>query len=162
MPNLNILEADLALPAHQKAVVQLIDAYAQDTMGGGNPLSERVKSELIPGLRSHPTTIILLAYDGEVPVGIAACFVGFSTFAARPLLNIHDLAVLPSHRNLGVGRRLLEAVDAKARELGCCKVTLEVVEKNHRARHTYAAAGFAQATYGTEGGGTLFLTKPLA
>ena len=32
----------------------------------------------------------------------------------------------------GVGRRLLEAVEGKARELRCCKLTLEVMDNNHR------------------------------
>lgn len=162
MPNLEILEADLALPAHQQAVVDLIDAYARDPVGGDQPLPDRVKAELIPGLRAHPTTVVLLAFEDGVPIGVAVCFRGFSTFAARPLLNIHDLAVLSSHRNQGVGRLLLEAVENKARELGCCKLTLEVLENNAKARRTYAAAGFAQASYKAEVGGALFLSKPLA
>jgi ribosomal protein S18 acetylase RimI-like enzyme len=95
-------------------------------------------------------------------VGVAVCFVGFSTFKARPLLNIHDLAVIPTHRGRGVGRKLLDAVERKARERGCCSVTLEVLEKNVGARRLYAAAGFGQPTYNEgQGGGALFLSKPL-
>ena len=77
------------------------------------------------------------------------------------LINIHDLAVLPGHRGQGAGRRLLEEVERKAREMGCCKLTLEVQEHNHRARQVYAAAGFAQAKYQEAAGGSLFLAKPL-
>lgn len=161
MPSLEIKPADLDDPQHQSAVVDLLDAYARDPLGDGKPLPDDVKARLIPGLRAHPTTLILLAFLGDTPVGIAACFLGFSTFAAKPLLNIHDLAVLPGHRDLGVGRALLEAVEQKARELGCCKLTLEVLENNHKAYRTYRAAGFAQATYQPEAGGALFLSKPL-
>ena len=46
-------------------------------------------------------------------------FVGFSTFAASPLINIHDLHVEPEWRRQGVARLLLEAVEARARALGC-------------------------------------------
>lgn len=156
-----IVEADLDRVEHQRAVVAMIDAYAADPMGSGRPLPDSVRAALVPGLRRHPTTLILLAYDAGVPVGIAVCFHGFSTFAAKPLINIHDLAVVPSRRGQGIGRQLLAAVEQKARLLGCCKVTLEVAEHN-RARRLYEAAGFAQTVYGEGQGGALFFSKRLA
>src|SRR5262249_60715742 len=96
MQPIEIVEADLELAAHQRAVVELTDAYAMDPMGNGRPLSDEVRGALIPGLRAHPTTMIFLAYQGGNPIGIATCFRGFSSFAARPLLNIHDLAGVPA------------------------------------------------------------------
>jgi GNAT superfamily N-acetyltransferase len=158
---INVCEADLALPHHQDAIVALVDAYAQDPMGGGHPLSPDVKRRLIPGLQRHPTTIVFLAFAADVPVGVAVCFLGFSTFHARPLINVHDLGVLPGHRGRGVGSRLMAAVEQKARDLGCCKLTLEVLEHNLRARQVYARLGFAQAVYQEGAGGALFFTKPL-
>ena len=161
MQPVEIVEADLNRTDHQHAVVELIDAYAVDPMGNGKPLSAEVRRALIPGLQQHPTTVIFLAYQGGKAIGIAVCFLGFSTFAARPLINIHDLAVLPEYRGQGIGRRLLEEVERKARDLGCCKLTLEVQENNHRARRAYEAVGFAQAVYEEAAGGSLFLSKPL-
>lgn len=141
--------------------MSLIAAYATDPMGNNAPLPADVLARLIPGLISHPTTVILLAYVDGQPIGIATCFVGFSTFYARPLLNIHDLAILPEFRGQGVGRRLLDAAAAKARELGCCKVTLEVHEGNLRAKQMYEAAGFAEGTAREPGGRWLFYSKYL-
>ena len=161
MSKLEIIETDLTLVEHQQAVIDLLDAYSRDPMGNGAPFPSEVKRNLIPGLREHPTTLVFLAYRGGVPVGLAVCFRGFSTFAARPLINIHDLAVLPEHRGQGTGRRLLDAVAEKGRTLGCCKLTLEVLENNHQAKRVYAAAGFRQASYLPEAGGALFMTKPL-
>jgi ribosomal protein S18 acetylase RimI-like enzyme len=156
-----IVEADLGRDEHQRAIVALLDAYSRDPMGNGGPLAEETKRRLIPGLREHPTTIVWLAYVRGTPVGVAICFRGFSTFAARPLINIHDLAVLPEQRGRGVGRSLLEAIARKAQALGCCKLTLEVLENNRKARRVYEAAGFRQATYQPDAGGALFLSKPL-
>ena len=161
MSSIQIVEAQLDRPEHQRAVVELTDAYSRDPMGDGHPLAPEVREALIAGLRAHPTTLIFLAYDGADAVGIATCFLGFSTFAARPLINIHDLGVLPARRGQGIGRLLLEAVAAKGRALGCCKLTLETQEHNLRARQIYAAAGFAQASYTAEAGGALFLAKKL-
>lgn len=88
-----IVKADLDRPEHQSAIVALTAAYALDVMGNGGPLPADVLERLVPGLKAHPTTVILLAYVDGAAVGIATCFLGFSTFAARPLVNIHDLAV---------------------------------------------------------------------
>lgn len=160
-PGVRIVEADLDNPAHAAAVLALVDMYARDPMGDGAPLDPAVRAQLIPGLKRHPTTVIVLAFAGERPVGIAVCFVGFSTFAAKPLLNIHDCAVAPDVRGQGVGRMLLAAVETKARALGCCKVTLEVLDQNHRALRTYLAAGFTRYSLQPGAGEAIFLTKPL-
>lgn len=161
METVDIIEADLNREDHQHTVLELIDAYATDPMGNGTPLPKAVKEALIPGLQKHPTTLIFLAFLKGEAVGIAVCFFGFSTFAARPLINIHDLAVLPGQRGLGVGRQLLAAVERRAQVMGCCKLTLEVLENNRRAVTVYAAAGFSQATYTDAGGGALFYAKML-
>jgi len=159
MQSIKIVEADLDRPEHQQAVLVLTDAYARDPMGNGRPLEEEARRNLISGLRQHPTTVIFLAYQGSAAIGIANCFIGFSTFAARPLINISDLAVLPGFRGQHIGRRLLGAVENKARELGCCKLTIEVQENNRRARHVYETVGFSQTVYVEEAGGVLFLSK---
>jgi ribosomal protein S18 acetylase RimI-like enzyme len=155
------IEADLSLRAHQEAVLAMVDAYSRDAMGDGKPLDRDVRAQLIPGLMKHPTTLIFLAFAGDQPVGAAVCFIGFSTFAAKPLINIHDFVVLPTSRGKGIGRQLLEAVEAKAKELGCCKLTLEVMDKNQQAVRMYQAAGFERYALQAEAGAAIFMSKPL-
>ena len=87
-PEVRIVEAQLARPDHERDVVAMTAAYAMDAMGNGGPLSADVLDRLVPALREHPTTIVFLAYADGRAVGIATCFLGFSTFAARPLINI--------------------------------------------------------------------------
>jgi GNAT superfamily N-acetyltransferase len=162
-----IREADLADPRQAEAVVAIIDAYARDAFGGGTPLPAPVRERLVAGLRAHPTTLVLLAFDHDDAVGVAVCFFGFSTFAARPLLNVHDLAVVPAARRRGVGRALLAAAEARARARGCCKLTLEVLDRNAPARALYSSVGFDDASVGLADAGlgesafTRFLVKPL-
>jgi ribosomal protein S18 acetylase RimI-like enzyme len=60
-----------------------------------------------------------------------------------------------------VGRCLLEAVERRARELGCCKLTLEVLDRNERALGAYASFGFARYTLQEGAGEAIFMTKPL-
>jgi len=136
------LLADLSNPKHQAAIVDLLDMYCRDEFGDGKPLAPQARENLIPGLIKHGGGRVLLAYDGDQPVGVAICLVGFSSFRGRPLINIHDIAVSPQARGQGVGRQLLSAVEADARTLGCCKVTLEVRSDNARAMGLYQSAGF--------------------
>jgi ribosomal protein S18 acetylase RimI-like enzyme len=145
-------------------VVGLVDAYARDPMGGGAGLAPDVRARLGADLRervARGSALVLIAERGGEPVGVAICFVGYSTFRARPLLNLHDLAVLPAARGAGVGRRLLDAVAARARALGCCKVTLEVREDNAVARRLYARAGFVDSAPDGARTRTLFLEQSL-
>ncbi len=152
--------ADLADPKDAATIVDLVMSYAGDPMGGGTPLAPDVRERMVPGLRAHPTTLVLLAFADERPVGVAVCFFGFSTFQARPLLNIHDLAVLSEARGQGVGRALLATAEARARARGCGKLTLEVLDENQRARALYASVGFADGGLAASGF-TRFLTKLL-
>lgn len=158
--SVRVLEADFADPLHRSGILGIIDSYARDPVGGGEPLTEGVRETLVGALQAHPTTRIFLAFSGDRPVGAAICFVGFSTFAARPLLNVHDLAVLPDWRGRGVGRALLSAAEEHAREEGCCKLTLEVQDDNLPARGLYESFGFEDFVIGTSAP-TRFLTKPL-
>ena len=141
-PEIVVRLADLHHPDDGRQIVELLDMYAREPIGQAAPLAEDVCQRLVRGLRDHPTTLVLLALENQKAVGIAVCFLGYSTFAARPLLNIHDLAVRPESRDRGVGRSLLKAAQQQAAERGCCKMTLEVREDNHGARRLYRDFGF--------------------
>lgn len=160
MEGLKIFIADLDLPLHQQAILDLLNMYSSDVMGDGKPLSEYAHKHLIDGLKAMPTTLVFLAFVKEKPVGMAICFRGFSTFAAIPLINIHDFAVMPEWRSRGIGHQLLKAVEAHAIATGCCKLTLEVQEKNTKAQAVYRSFGFNQAQYVQEAGKALFFVKP--
>jgi ribosomal protein S18 acetylase RimI-like enzyme len=152
-----VLLADLNNPTHQRAIVDLVDMYCRDEFGDSRPLPADIRERLIPGLVAHGGARVFLALDGDEPLGIAVCFLGFSTFRAQPLINIHDIAVAPAARGRGIGQALLAAVEAEARRLGCGKVTLEVRADNAVAMRAYQMAGFQ----GSEPHQTYFWSKRL-
>jgi pimeloyl-ACP methyl ester carboxylesterase/ribosomal protein S18 acetylase RimI-like enzyme len=158
--NVQVRRAGLHDAEDAAAIVQLLNAYARDPRGGGHPLSEAVQARLIDGLRTTPTARVWLAFDGPKAVGVCVGFAGYSTFQARPLFNIHDLAVLPGRRGHGTGRALLAAAEALARAEDCCKLTLEVQDDNTPALRLYERFGFGDVRYGNSGP-TRFLSKPL-
>jgi ribosomal protein S18 acetylase RimI-like enzyme len=157
-----IVDADLGEAKQATALIELLDHYMRDPMQGGQPPSDKVKRELIPGLRAHPACCVFLAMQGEQAVGFAICFLGFSTFNARPLVNIHDIFVELSFRGTGVGKLLMERIEAKTRSLNGCAITLEVRDDNHRARGLYRRCGFGRAELGIERIPMEFWRKALA
>ncbi len=157
---MTVRRANLTDSADAAAVLQLIDAYARDPRGGGEPLPEDVRGRLVAGLAAHPTSRVWLAFEDNEAAGVCVGFIGYSTFNAQPLLNIHDLAVLPGLRGRGIGQALLAAAESSARAEGCCKLTLEVLEDNLPARRLYEHFGFRDVRYGNSGP-TKFLGKPL-
>ena len=159
--NVTIVDADLSCAEHQHALVAMLDAYMRDPMERGEAAPEQVKRELVPGLRAHPACYVFLAWRDGLPVGFSICFLGFSTFNARPLINIHDIFVDSAVRGIGIGRMLLERIEARAREMNCCRITLEVREDNRVARGLYRKAGFDRVAVGAERVPLDFWHKPL-
>jgi ribosomal protein S18 acetylase RimI-like enzyme len=159
MNTLTVIAADYHHPSHARAVVDLLDAYARDPAGGSLPLSEHARSNLVRELALRPQAFSVLAFDGEQPVGLVNCIEGFSTFACRPLVNVHDVVVLASHRGQRVGERMLAEVERMARDRGACKVTLEVLSGNTPAWRLYQRIGFAGYQLDPALGSAQFLQK---
>ncbi len=160
-PVLAIEPVDYGNPRDAADLIALLDEYARDPMGGGAPLSAEARGQIVPGLAGTPGAFSLIArLDGEA-VGLANCFTAYSTFAAAPLINIHDIAVAPTHRGRGIGKALLLAVEAEARARGACKVTLEVLSGNERAKALYVALGYGDYQLDPAAGHALFWQKKL-
>jgi GNAT superfamily N-acetyltransferase len=147
--------------AQGKLVVELLNVYATDIMGGGESLREDVKANLATELRKRPTCHTFIARLDDIPAGVAICFEGFSTFECKPLINVHDLCVVPSMRRKGVASSLVFAIEQYAQSIGCCKLTLEVLEGNHAAKSTYRACGFEGYELDPDMGKAMFWQKKL-
>ena len=121
-PKYQVCRANYTDPTHAAALVRLLDAYANDPMGGGEPLSEFAKINLVPSLAARPQAFSVLAFEATAgqetgqAVGLVNCIEGFSTFACQPLVNIHDLAVLPAYRGQRIAELMLALVEDIARE----------------------------------------------
>ena len=158
---LEVVRVDLARADHRHALLSLLDEYARTPEGGGTALDPDSMARLPALLATRAHYAGWLAFIEDRPAGLINCFEGVSTFRARPLLNIHDIVVSAQWRGRGIGRALLEAAEAGARERGCCKLTLEVLEGNQRARDVYRACGFQPYELDPAMGRAVFLEKKL-
>jgi len=137
-----IVRCDFDNPYHCRAVIDLMDEYIADKMGGGPPFTNGREEMLIKGLREHPSKIVLLALADNEYIGLLNGFINFSTFAVRPFINVHDIIVTGAWRNKHIGQKLLEEVTEEAVKMNCAKITLEVRTDNPNARHLYSKMGF--------------------
>jgi GNAT superfamily N-acetyltransferase len=159
--SLSIAAVDLKNLSISAVWLDLLEHYARDPMGGGEGLSAYAKAHLVEQLKPLPTFHGALAFLGEKPVGLINCFAGFSTFAAKPLLNIHDVVVHADVRGQGIAQALLQWAETQARQLGCCKLTLEILSNNIPAMRSYERAGFEPYVLDPAAGHALLMQKYL-
>jgi GNAT superfamily N-acetyltransferase len=156
-----ILLADLSLPPHGEAIIYLLNEYAKDEMGGGTELSIFVKNNLVSELKKRQGFYIILAFVDGHPAGLVNCFEGFSTFACKPLLNIHDVFVIAEYRGRGISKKMLNKAEEIAISLDCCKLTLEVLEGNTIAQMAYKSCGYSGYELNPKMGKAMFWQKKL-
>jgi GNAT superfamily N-acetyltransferase len=81
---------------------------------------------------------IVACWDGEV-VGLAHHVIHPHTWGSGDVCYLEDLVVHPDHRGKGAGRALIEALQLRARELGCESVYWLTDADNEVARRLYDA-----------------------
>ncbi len=139
---LSIIQVDLQNPLHCDQVIKLLNDYMKDPMGNNRPMPIGLGPQIICGLKKHTGFLGFFVLVGEQFAGLANCNINFSTFQARPLINIHDFIVAPEFRNVGAGHFLLRGVINYASQNGYCRVNLEVREDNANAKTLYRKMGF--------------------
>ncbi|MFC1838625.1 GNAT family N-acetyltransferase [Thermodesulfobacteriota bacterium] len=156
-----VVKADYLNNRHEEHIQVLLNSYASDPMGGGIPLEEEVRRNVVKELSKLPHAFSVIAYLDGVPVGLANCFEAFSTFSCKPIVNIHDIVVLKEFRGNGISHKLLEKIEEIARSRSCCKLTLEVLSRNEVAKISYEKFGFSGYELDPKLGKALFWQKKL-
>lgn len=162
--SISITRVDLGSSTHCHAVLDLLNQYASSASGRGSPLEPEVLQQLPRLLQQQPHYRGWLAWTDPgttEAIGLINAFCGVSTFRAMPLLNIHDIFVRPDWQNRGVAKQMLAQAERVARQEGCCKLTLEVLEHNAPAMAAYRGFGFDPYVLDPTLGSAVFLEKKL-
>lgn len=85
---------------------------------------------------------LLAERDGRA-VGMLTYLTLYSSWRGRPALMIHDLFVQEAARGTGAGKALIARLSDIARQRDCCRVDVNVLDWNEKARAFYASLGFA-------------------
>ncbi len=145
--NIRIIEGDLNIEEHAQIFLKLTAAYMADPMGVAEPWTDEQRERIIHEMRNHPSALILFAKADNDYIGICTCFYAYSTFLARPLINIHDIYVNEAYRGNSIGKKLVQTVEEIAKRKNCGKITLEVRKDNLNARDLYKNQGFKEAEH---------------
>ncbi|MCD0503001.1 GNAT family N-acetyltransferase [Bordetella petrii] len=159
---LEIIDIDFNDPTQGSMAVALLNEYASGPMGGNEPLSDYARANLAAELGRRPNAGALVALHDGAPAGLAIYMEGFSTFACKPLLNLHDFMVSERFRGQGIAQKLLAALEATAARRGCCKITLEVLQGNEPAKALYRKLGYQGYELPGDAGQAMFWQKKLA
>lgn len=135
---------DFKNPTHVAALGNLLNHYMGDPMGDHPSHNKEQQLQLVNGLATFPTALVLFLYVDNQAVGMVVCFELFSTFHVKPYLYIHDVIIHKDFRGKGLGSILLEEVVLYSTDKKYCKITLEVRADNHAAQRLYQSLGFAE------------------
>lgn len=102
---------------------------------------------------------VLLSGDG--PDGISLFRLRTSPWTGAPEAYLQELYVAPALRGRGIGRALLEATMAAAREAGATGIDLNTGTTDTAARALYESCGFTNREGGPNGPAMLFYERGL-
>lgn len=114
----------------REAVVEIWDAaFAEDPPRNAPQLVIDRKQGVQPEL------FLVAIHRGRLVGTVLGGYDGFRGWA-------YHLAVHPEHRHRGFGRRLVESLEQRLRELGCAKLNLQIRAGNRGVRAFYERLGY--------------------
>ena len=138
------VEVDLNNENHCAQLLRLLNEYMEDEMGFGKSMPKELGPKIIQGLNNHLAYIGFFVCIENEFAALANCNLNFSSWQAKPIINIHDFIVSPNFRKQGVGLFLLDEIAKHAKGKGYCRINLEVRHDNIKAQDLYRKSGFVE------------------
>lgn len=141
---MQFIKVDLQSDKHCEALLGLLNQYMLDDFGIKKAMPADLGPKIVDGLKKHTAYLgFFVQIDNEM-AALANCNLVFSTWKAKPVINIHDFIVSEKFRRRGVGLFLLKGIENYALEMGYCRLNLEVRYDNVKAQELYKKAGFTE------------------
>jgi ribosomal protein S18 acetylase RimI-like enzyme len=123
-------------------VARLFDLYRQFY---GQPANPQLAYRFIRDRFTQNESVLLIA---EAPkqgvVGFCQMYPTFCSVDAAPIYSLYDLFVVPEARELGAGRQLLLAAEARAAADGKVRMDLTTAKTNFPAQSLYESLGWVR------------------
>lgn len=123
------------------AAGDMADAASLLTLLNPETPASVIEERLHQILADHSHYQLIGAYsDGEL-AGVAGGWIATKIWCGR-YLEIDNLVVSPAHRSSGIGSRLIQHLEAVAREESCNIVVLDSYSSNYPSHRLYHRLGF--------------------
>jgi ribosomal protein S18 acetylase RimI-like enzyme len=137
-----MISTRLATLSDLPTIAALFDAYRQFYE---QPADLALATQFIGERIRRSESIILLAEnDHQEALGFCQLYPTFCSVEAKPIFVLYDLFVLPSARQLGVGKLLLQAAEQHAQQSGFARMDLTTAKTNYPAQSLYEATGWVR------------------
>jgi len=119
---------------------------AHDRVYETAPGAEKTMRRFLADVANNGYSFLFVATAGDRTVGFISGELrqGSPTFLPKTWASVDDVFVEPQYRNRGLGRALLQSVQAWAQERGADGISLQVAAANERGRKFYEDLGFRE------------------
>ena len=126
----------------------LVSLYAQLSPGNAATDRERAAAGLRQMLARSDISLLVAEIDGRPAGTVTLIVVPNVTHGARPWIQLENMVVDQSIRRGGVGRGLIDAAVALARETNAYKIQLQSAAHRREAHAFYESMGFEASSVG--------------
>lgn len=128
-----------SIPADVAAMMQLIHELAVFEKAP-NEVVANAETLIQSGFQEHPLFVAWVAEKDGLIVGMALCYIRYSTWKG-PVLYLEDLIVAESFRGNGIGKALFEKCIAHAKHNNYRRMVWQVLDWNTPAIDFYKGYG---------------------
>ncbi|ELA9293033.1 GNAT family N-acetyltransferase [Vibrio parahaemolyticus] len=130
--------------SYLEVVAQLFDSYRQ--FYGQEPNLSGATAFIADRLTLSDSVIFLALDHQDQPLGFAQLYPSYSSVAMKRMWYLNDLFVDEAARKQGVGKALLQQVQAYALETEALTVKLATAADNEIAKNLYISEGYSKVT----------------
>jgi GNAT superfamily N-acetyltransferase len=136
------LEVRAARPGEEERLIPLYEwLFAPPGSRPGAWDERRAAVALRQAIESHDSVVLVAEAEGGELVGICTGYQDLHSVRFGYRAWVEDLAVHPERRSEGIGKRLLDAAKAWARERGATHLELDSAETRAEAHRFYEREG---------------------
>jgi len=108
---------------------------------------QRIMAREAPALLTRPDLLVLLAHQGDTAIGFVEASVRrdyVNGCETSPVGFVEGIYVRPEHRDMGVARALIAAVEKWARDQGLQELASDALLENGASHAMHKALGFSE------------------
>jgi len=129
-----------ATPMDADLILQFVFELAKEEKAGHEVTADS-KQILKTMVSDHSTCHAVICEQDTIPIGFAAYFYNYSTWQGKNGIYIEDLYILPEHRHIGAGKKILNYISCLALKKDCGRVEWSVLNWNIPAICFYDSIG---------------------